>query len=167
MNLNSIMQQLQAAHGATGRPRTLAATSGSGATGAPAASAQGGSTITANDFLTLLVSELKNQDPTANTDPNAYITQLVQVNSLQQLISINGDLGTPASSSGTGGSSPSVVAAAKDRKVPAGTAVSANHPAPTLPAPVIGMPEASAAAPDVVMRAFRASAAGQMPGSSK
>jgi flagellar basal-body rod modification protein FlgD len=45
--------------------------------------------ITANDFLTLLVTEMKNQDPTANSDPNEYINQLVQVNSLQQLISIN------------------------------------------------------------------------------
>ncbi len=45
--------------------------------------------VTANDFLTLLVTEMKNQDPTANTDPNEYINQLVQVNSLQQLIAIN------------------------------------------------------------------------------
>ena len=50
---------------------------------------QNSSMITANDFLTLLVTELKNQDPTANTDPNAYVDQLVQVNSLQQLIQIN------------------------------------------------------------------------------
>jgi flagellar basal-body rod modification protein FlgD len=55
--------------------------------------------ITANDFLTLLVTEMKNQDPTANTDPNEYINQLVNVNSLQQLISINQTL--------TGASSPS------------------------------------------------------------
>ena len=47
------------------------------------------STISANDFLTLLVTEMKNQDPTATTDPNEYINQLVGVNSLQQLISIN------------------------------------------------------------------------------
>jgi flagellar hook assembly protein FlgD len=47
------------------------------------------STITSSDFLTLLVSELQNQDPTEPTDPNAYITQLVGVNSLQQLISID------------------------------------------------------------------------------
>jgi flagellar basal-body rod modification protein FlgD len=52
-------------------------------------SAADNSDITADDFLTLLVSELKNQDPTQPTDPNAYIQQLVGVNSLQQLISIN------------------------------------------------------------------------------
>ena len=47
------------------------------------------STITSNDFLTLLVAEMKNQDPTQPTDPNAYISQMVGVNSLQQLIGIN------------------------------------------------------------------------------
>jgi flagellar basal-body rod modification protein FlgD len=57
-------------------------------------SAAGSSDITSNDFLTLLVSELKNQDPTQPTDPNQYITQLAQVNSLQQLISINQGIGT-------------------------------------------------------------------------
>jgi hypothetical protein len=45
---------------------------------APSASssstAAGAATVTANDFLTLLVTELKNQDPTANTDPNTYAT---------------------------------------------------------------------------------------------
>ncbi len=56
--------------------------------------AAGTSDITSNDFLTLLVSELKNQDPTQPTDPNQYITQLAQVNSLQQLISINQGIGT-------------------------------------------------------------------------
>lgn len=57
-------------------------------------STAGSSDITSNDFLTLLVSELKNQDPTQPTDPNQYITQLAQVNSLQQLISINQGIGT-------------------------------------------------------------------------
>ena len=51
-------------------------------------------TISANDFLTLLVTEMQNQDPTADTDPNEYINQLVNVNSLEQLISINQTLTT-------------------------------------------------------------------------
>src|ERR1700674_3676814 len=77
--------------------------------------ASNSSDITSDDFLTLLVSELKNQDPTQPTDPNAYITQLAQVNSLQQLISINQGIGTldsaiptpstpPSGSSGSTGS---------------------------------------------------------------
>jgi len=59
---------------------------------ASSSTATGAGTITSSDFLTLLVTELKNQDPTSDQDPNAYIDQLVQVNSLQQLISINQDL---------------------------------------------------------------------------
>ena len=59
-----------------------------------------GSDITSNDFLTLLVTEMKNQDPTQPTDPNAYIQQLVGVNSLQQLIAINKDLGSVTGSTG-------------------------------------------------------------------
>lgn len=68
--------------------------------------AAGATNITSNDFLTLLVSELKNQDPTQPTDPNAYIQQLVGVNSLQQLIQINQGLTTiekPAATSPTTG----------------------------------------------------------------
>jgi flagellar basal-body rod modification protein FlgD len=57
--------------------------------------------ITANDFLELLVTEMKNQDPTADTDPNEYIDQLVQVNSLEQLIQINQDLGGGSAASGS------------------------------------------------------------------
>ena len=69
--------------------------------GATDGNRQNSSMITANDFLTLLVTELKNQDPTANTDPNAYVDQLVQVNSLQQLIQINQNTNTSAPSSGS------------------------------------------------------------------
>ena len=65
-----------------------------GQTGAPDGTS---TTIAANDFLTLLVTEMKNQDPTATTDPNEYVNQLVQVNSLQQLISINETLQNAAS----------------------------------------------------------------------
>lgn len=63
------------------------------------------STITSADFLTLLVAQLKNQDPTQPTDPTAYVTQLVGVNSLEQLVDINQQLnslgGTTTSSTST------------------------------------------------------------------
>ena len=75
--------------------------------------ANSGSDITSNDFLTLLVTEMQNQDPTQPTDPNAYIQQLVGVNSLQQLISINQELGTAVGATSTTSSisSPSASAA--------------------------------------------------------
>jgi flagellar basal-body rod modification protein FlgD len=116
------------------------------------------STISANDFLTLLVTEMQNQDPTADTDPNEYIDQLVQVNSLEQLININQtlstDLGgtpstttggnsTPAQTAGTaanGGASPPSIASASHatpHKVSAtpeqlGNAAAGLNPTPSL-----------------------------------
>jgi flagellar basal-body rod modification protein FlgD len=47
------------------------------------------------------VAEMKNQDPTQPTDPNAYITQMVDVNSLQQLIGINQGITSLDSAAGT------------------------------------------------------------------
>ena len=77
------------------------ASGGSGGTDGTTSSA----TISANDFLTLLVTEMQNQDPTADTDPNEYINQLVQVNSLEQLIDINQNLTTALGGSGSGSGS--------------------------------------------------------------
>lgn len=62
--------------------------------------ADSSATIGANDFLTLLVTEMQNQDPTASTDPNEYVNQLVSVNSLEQLIQINQTLQGAAASTG-------------------------------------------------------------------
>ena len=75
-------------------------------TSSSSSSSTSSASITANDFLELLVTEMKNQDPTSTTDPNEYINQLVQVNSLEQLIQINQDLGGLASgTSGTANAS--------------------------------------------------------------
>ena len=83
--------QALAGKSATAQASASAAASGSSST---ASSASSSATISANDFLTLLVTEMQNQDPTADTDPNEYIDQLVQVNSLEQLIHINQTLAT-------------------------------------------------------------------------
>src|SRR6267142_2118635 len=59
---------------------------------APAATtppASAGNGLTGNDFLTLLTAQLKSQDPLQPMDPTAFVGQLVQFNSLQQLIDIN------------------------------------------------------------------------------
>lgn len=56
---------------------------------------------------------MKNQDPTQPTDPNAYISQMVDVNSLQQLIEINqGITSLDAATGATTGSSPNAVSGA-------------------------------------------------------
>lgn len=69
--------------------KPLATTSAAATSSSGTNSGTSTATITANDFLQLLVTELQNQDPTANTDPNEYVNQLVQVNSLQQQIQMN------------------------------------------------------------------------------
>lgn len=95
--------------GASTRP--ISSPLDSSSSGSSSSASTSGAAITANDFLELLVTEMKNQDPTANTDPNEYIDQLVQVNSLEQLIQINQDLGgESATSSSTGSSASSATA---------------------------------------------------------
>jgi flagellar basal-body rod modification protein FlgD len=69
------------------------------AASAASAAAQGlGNQLNGNDFITLLVAQLKQQDPTNPMDPTQFVSQLVQFNSLEQLISINQEL-QPAPSS--------------------------------------------------------------------
>jgi flagellar basal-body rod modification protein FlgD len=101
-------QLATAAQTLTGKTATPmdGSTSGTSGTSGSSDSSTDSATISANDFLTLLVTEMQNQDPTADTDPNEYINQLVQVNSLEQLIDINQtlntDLGSTPASSGSG-----------------------------------------------------------------
>jgi flagellar basal-body rod modification protein FlgD len=56
--------------------------------------------LNGDSFLVLLTAQLKSQDPTAPTDPTEFVGQLVQFNSLEQLIQINANLqqAPPASS---------------------------------------------------------------------
>jgi flagellar basal-body rod modification protein FlgD len=134
---------------ATASTRTMssdATSSDSGSAGSTSAN------ISANDFLTLLVTEMKNQDPTANTDPNEYINQLVQVNSLEQLISINQTLTTDASSNtASSGTNPkkdvSIATAPVTTNVAPGTASASGNltippinPAAQRVAQAIGLP---------------------------
>jgi flagellar basal-body rod modification protein FlgD len=44
-------------------------------------------------FLKLLSQELQNQDPTSPMDPTAMVGQMISLNQLDQLISINQEMG--------------------------------------------------------------------------
>ena len=115
----------KAAASAAGSKNAVSGTSGTSST---ADTDDAGATITANDFLTLLVTEMQNQDPTADVDPNAYIDQLVQINSLEQLISINQNLSDvlgAASSSGTTSSASGYSPTAAGSGAPQGAGASA------------------------------------------
>ncbi len=66
--------------------------SGSGTgSGSSTTGAQKG--VDSQTFMTLLVAQLKNQDPLNPQDGSAFVAQLAQFNSLEQLISINQRLG--------------------------------------------------------------------------
>jgi len=111
--LAGIMNQQPAASSALSGKSVKPLTTPSTGTSSSSTSSSSAATISSNDFLTLLVTELKNQDPTSNADPNEYVNQLVSVNSLEQLVNINQTLTTDASSgtnatgTGTSGTSTS------------------------------------------------------------
>jgi flagellar basal-body rod modification protein FlgD len=74
------------------------------ATSSTSSSASLGGSTTSSTFLNLLIKELQNQDPTAPVDSTAMVGQMISLNSLDQLISINQTLSTAtgSSSSATG-----------------------------------------------------------------
>ena len=118
----------QALTGAKAAPMAASASAASG-TSSTSGSSSSSATISANDFLTLLVTEMQNQDPTADTDPNEYINQLVNVNSLEQLISINQNLSTAlgVSSTSSSGTSTDASVAGKGATRAASGASGATH----------------------------------------
>ena len=48
--------------------------------------------VNETEFLQLLVAQIQYQDPTNPTDSTAFVTQLAQFSSLEQLIGIHSDL---------------------------------------------------------------------------
>ncbi len=63
--------------------------------GSMASAYSGGATsqlIGHEEFLTLLVTQLKNQDPLAPMESHQFTSQLAQISSLEQLVSIDGNI---------------------------------------------------------------------------
>jgi flagellar basal-body rod modification protein FlgD len=87
-------------------------------------------------FLNLLITELQNQDPTSPVDPTEMVGQMVALNQLDQLISINQtlqNLGSTSSGTSTNqskstetGTANSAQAAAKNAAAATATATAAN-----------------------------------------
>lgn len=88
-NLESAKSKNSTTAKTTGGTSSNSASSGSGLD----------STSTGTTFLSLLVKELQNQDPTSPMDSTAMVGQMISLNSLDQLISINQTLST---ATGTG-----------------------------------------------------------------
>ena len=73
------------------------------ATGSSSSSSSMDSSNIGSTFLNLLTQELQNQDPTAPMDSTAMVGQMISLNSLSQLISINQTLSNVSGASTTTG----------------------------------------------------------------
>lgn len=66
------------------------ATAGNSSTTPSSTSGLPSQQITTQDFMTLLTTQLQNQDPTNPVDPTQFVTQLAQFTTLDQVSQING-----------------------------------------------------------------------------
>src|SRR5271156_4092374 len=62
---------------------------GSSTSTAAGASATGGVSLGGTDFLTLMLAQLKNQDPTSPIDSNAFLSQLASLSEVQGITQLN------------------------------------------------------------------------------
>jgi flagellar basal-body rod modification protein FlgD len=73
-----------------------------GGTGSSPAKGSGsitsGTTLGGTDFLTLMLAQLKNQDPTSPVDSNTFLNQLAQLSEVQGISSLNTSFGSLSSS---------------------------------------------------------------------
>ena len=80
----------------TGTGTGTTATGSTGSTGSkPAASS---TTLGGTDFLTLMLAQLKNQDPTSPVDSNTFLSQLAQLSQVQGIATLNTSFSTLSSS---------------------------------------------------------------------
>jgi flagellar basal-body rod modification protein FlgD len=81
----------------TGAATGTGSTTGTGsATGNAAANSA--TTLGGTDFLTLMLAQLKNQDPTSPVDSNTFLTQLAQLSQVQGITQLNTSFSTLSNS---------------------------------------------------------------------
>lgn len=91
-------------------PVTSSSSVASAASKAASTATGSGGVADESTFLTLLVAQLKNQDPMSPADSTQFVTQLAQFSSLEQLTNINTNVGAieqvvaPAAAAGTSSS---------------------------------------------------------------
>ncbi|PNG27948.1 flagellar hook assembly protein FlgD [Methylocella silvestris] len=66
--------------------------SATGTSASASTSAATSATVDYNQFLQLLIAEIKNQDPTSPTDPTQYMSQLASFSSVEQQVKTNSTL---------------------------------------------------------------------------
>ena len=79
----------------TGTPTVISSTNGAPIGSSPAStssgtgSAAGSSTLGGTNFLTLMLAQLKNQDPTSPVDSNQFLNQLASLSTVQGITQLN------------------------------------------------------------------------------
>jgi flagellar basal-body rod modification protein FlgD len=96
MNINAT--QGTAAATGTGAASNI----GTGSTGAGSAANVSGTTLGGTNFLTLMLAQLKNQDPTSPVDSSTFLTQLAQLSEVQGITSLNTSFGALSNSFSAG-----------------------------------------------------------------
>jgi flagellar basal-body rod modification protein FlgD len=69
--------------------KAAAGTSSTSSSTSAAASAANGVTLGGTDFLTLMLAQLKNQDPTSPVDSNTFLSQLAELSEVQGITALN------------------------------------------------------------------------------
>src|SRR6202789_217290 len=80
----------------TGTPSGTGTGTSSGSSTANSASSLG--TLGGTDFLTLMLAQLQNQDPTSPVDSNTFLSQLAELSEVQGITSLNTSFSTLSSS---------------------------------------------------------------------
>jgi flagellar basal-body rod modification protein FlgD len=66
-----------------------AGSAGSSSSGSSASTGVAGATLGGTDFLTLMLAQLKNQDPTSPVDSNEFLSQLASLSEVQGITQLN------------------------------------------------------------------------------
>jgi len=82
----------------TGTPTVISSANGSATVGSTATSAAGGASLGGTNFLTLMLAQLKNQDPTSPVDSNQFLNQLASLSTVQGITQLNSSFSSLSSS---------------------------------------------------------------------
>ncbi len=82
----------------TGTGTGTGSTGATGSSGATSGGLTAASTLGGTDFLTLMLAQLQNQDPTSPVDSNTFLSQLAELSEVQGITSLNTSFSTLSSS---------------------------------------------------------------------
>ena len=79
-------------------PNYTGPTAATSSSGASASGAAAGATLGGTNFLTLMLAQLKNQDPTSPVDSNQFLNQLASLSTVQGITQLNTSFGALSTS---------------------------------------------------------------------